>query len=328
MGNPLVSIIIPLYNAEQFIVETIHSVLDQTYQNIEVIIVDDGSTDQSLQKVSALANDQIRLFKQNNKGASAARNYGLKEAKGDYIQFLDSDDLLAPDKIEKQIAQIKEHSLNTVAYCSTVYFPNGADHRSFTPNPDEGSFMDYSKNPLKFMINLWGGYTGKGSMIAVHSWLTPKTLIDKVGFWNEQLSLDDDGEFFARVALNADQLIYTNTYCYYRKFEDRPSLSRSKNEKAYESLYQSIDVKKQTLLSKTNELNAQYAIYRLYVDFAIQTFLKYPNLYKKASTEIPKVSYPFKIEFGGKKFIQMVNRYLGWKTAFLVRNLYYKLNAR
>lgn len=327
MSSPLVSVIIPLYNAAQFIVETIDSVLNQTYQNIEIIIVDDGSTDQSLQKVAALTNNQIRWFKQTNKGASAARNYGLKEAKGDYIQFLDADDLLATDKIEKQISLL-QNSANTVAYCSTVYFPDGANHLFFTPNSDEGSFMDYSKDPVKFMINLWGGYTGKGSMIAVQAWLTPKILIDKVGGWNEQLSLDDDGEFFARIALNADQLIYTNTFCYYRKFEDRQSLSRIKNEKAYESLYQSICVKKQILLGKTNDLHAQYAIYRLYTDFSIQTYLKHHHLYKKASAEIPKVSYPFKIEFGGKKFIQMVNRYLGWKAAFLVRNLYYKLNAR
>jgi len=327
MSSPLVSVIIPLYNAEQFIIETIDSVLNQTYQNIEIIIVDDGSVDQSLERVKALTNHQIRWFKQMNKGASAARNYGLKEAKGDYIQFLDADDLLAPDKIEKQITQL-QNSVNAVAYCSTVYFPDGADHLSFAPNSDEGSFMGYSKEPVKFMINLWGGYTGKGSMIAVQAWLTPKILIDKVGGWNEQLSLDDDGEFFARIVLNANQVIYTDTFCYYRKFEDRQSLSRIKNEKAYESLYQSIHVKKQTLLEKTNDLHAQYAIYRLYTDFAMQTYLKYPTLYKKACTQIPKVSYPFKVEFGGKKITQIVNRYLGWKAAFYVQNLYYKFNAR
>jgi glycosyltransferase involved in cell wall biosynthesis len=88
MPNPLVSIIIPVYNAASFINETINSALQQTWPNKEIIIVDDGSTDDSLILAKKFEGDIVKIFSQQNKGASAARNKGLAEAKGDYIQFL------------------------------------------------------------------------------------------------------------------------------------------------------------------------------------------------------------------------------------------------
>src|SRR5580698_4662849 len=96
---PLVSIIIPSYNSENHLAETIKSALSQTWVNKEIIIIDDGSTDSSVQIAKGFESN-VKVLVQKNKGASAARNAGLKEAKGDYIQFLDSDDLLSPDKIE------------------------------------------------------------------------------------------------------------------------------------------------------------------------------------------------------------------------------------
>src|SRR3954463_5077031 len=106
MDNPLVSIIIPVYNAEKYIAETINSAADQTWSNKEIIIIDDGSTDGSLAIAKRFANDQIKVFSQANKGASAARNRGLLEAKGKYVQFLDGDDLLMPNKIALQLEHI------------------------------------------------------------------------------------------------------------------------------------------------------------------------------------------------------------------------------
>src|SRR5579875_322194 len=101
--HPLISIIIPLYNAEKYIIETIDSALQQSYKNIEIIIIDDGSTDSSFNVAETYKSDNIIVVKQENKGASAARNHGLKLAKGEYIQFLDADDILDVNKIEYQI---------------------------------------------------------------------------------------------------------------------------------------------------------------------------------------------------------------------------------
>ncbi|MBL7897068.1 MAG: glycosyltransferase family 2 protein, partial [Crocinitomicaceae bacterium] len=100
----LVSIIIPCYNSEKYIRETVLSVINQTYENIEILCVDNGSTDGTLKILNTLKSDfpQIQLLIQPKKGAPAARNLGLAQSKGEVIQFLDSDDLLIPNKIEKQ----------------------------------------------------------------------------------------------------------------------------------------------------------------------------------------------------------------------------------
>ncbi|HZX58320.1 MAG TPA: glycosyltransferase family A protein, partial [Mucilaginibacter sp.] len=106
MDQPLVSIIIPVYNSEKHLAETISSALEQTWPNKEIIIVDDGSADNSLAIAKSFASENVKVFHQPNKGASAARNKGIQEAKGDYIQFLDADDLLMPNKIAAQVKQL------------------------------------------------------------------------------------------------------------------------------------------------------------------------------------------------------------------------------
>ena len=103
--NPLVSIIIPVYNSASFVVEAVRSALDQTYQNIEVIVVDDGSTDNSLSLVESIHDERLRVFSQINQGACVARNRGIAEARGEYIKFLDSDDVLYPEAVASQLEQ-------------------------------------------------------------------------------------------------------------------------------------------------------------------------------------------------------------------------------
>ena len=98
-SNPLVSIIIPAYNARRLIGESIDSVLNQTYSNCEILVIDDGSTDGTRAFLQHRYGDQIRYIYQKNQGRGAARNYGLRLARGKYIQFLDADDLILPDKI-------------------------------------------------------------------------------------------------------------------------------------------------------------------------------------------------------------------------------------
>lgn len=101
--NPFISIIVPLYNKEFCIRNTIESILNQSYKNFELIIINDGSTDRSLHIVSNISDNRIRIINKTNEGVSATRNRGIKEAKGDYILFLDADDYLYPDGIQTLI---------------------------------------------------------------------------------------------------------------------------------------------------------------------------------------------------------------------------------
>src|SRR4029077_10740399 len=106
--KPLVSILIPAYNAERWIGQTILSALAQTWPRKEIIVIDDGSRDQTLQVARQCASEDVFIVAQENQGAAAARNKALQLRQGEYIQWLDADDLLSPDKIAKQAAAARE----------------------------------------------------------------------------------------------------------------------------------------------------------------------------------------------------------------------------
>jgi len=254
-GNCLVSVIIPVYNAEKYLDVCIQSIINQTWSNIEIILVDDGSTDGSLKIAQKhLVNANVKVIEQKNRGASAARNAGLKLAKGDYIQFLDADDLLSPDKIEGQMACLNG-SLKQVTICRSVHFNDGDNYEDGIIS--DGWFCNDNNNPVDFLIKLHAGkevMPGYGGIILIHSWLTPMAIIEKAGPWNEKLSLDDDGEFFCRVVLAADGIKYSEKgFSYYRKFNHGQSLSAQKTKEGTVSAVLAIDLKYQNLKAKTND---------------------------------------------------------------------------
>lgn len=113
--NIKVSVIIPFYNRSSFLIEAIDSILIQELTDIEIIAVDDGSTDDSFEKISQINDPRIKIVRQDNAGAAVARNNGVHIAKGEYICFIDSDDLWAPDKLKLQMMEIeKDNSINMV----------------------------------------------------------------------------------------------------------------------------------------------------------------------------------------------------------------------
>ncbi|MCD4680085.1 MAG: glycosyltransferase, partial [Bacteroidales bacterium] len=122
MHHKLVSIIIPLYNAEKYIKETLDSVLSQSYSNWECIIVDDGSTDSSKKiALEYCAKDaRFKYFHQPNSGPSAARNHGLKISSGDYIQYLDADDVIFPERLKLMVTQSDKLEKNVILYSSLL----------------------------------------------------------------------------------------------------------------------------------------------------------------------------------------------------------------
>mgnify|MGYP000571276628 CR=1 FL=1 len=121
-----ISAIIPLYNQKEFISQAVESLLKQSYKNVEIIVVNDGSTDNPFSELKKYRED-ILLINQDNKGLSAARNTGIKHAKGDYIQFLDADDFLHPDKLKLQLdfMMMKE---SRVSYCEINQFCDATNH--------------------------------------------------------------------------------------------------------------------------------------------------------------------------------------------------------
>ena len=123
-GNPLVSVIIPAYNCEAFIERALHSVLRQTWQNVECIVVDDGSRDRTADVVVGFG-DRVRYVRQDNAGASAARNRGISLATGDYIAFLDADDSWVPSKLALQVRVFQEHPKIALVYTRCRFLREG-----------------------------------------------------------------------------------------------------------------------------------------------------------------------------------------------------------
>ena len=318
MKFPLVSVIVPMYNVERYIASTIQCVLDQTWKYIELIIVDDGSTDRSFSIAKEFKDQRIKIIQQQNQGAAIARNTGIKHASGDFFQFLDGDDLLSEDKIENQVELLLKRPAY-VSVSSTIHFNNNDSIAKQVPSKYEQYFLKSSDDPADFLTHLWGGYTSYGSMIAVHSWLTPKSIIVKTGFWNEALTLDDDGEYFARVVLNSKGIIYSDQgFSYYRKQKGN-TLSRINSEAKIKSMLDAALIKKKILTEKTNMFPAQLALYKLLMDVAIKSFPQYPSVYKIALKELPLIS-PKKYEpsIGGPK-IQKIAMLFGWKTARIIQ---------
>lgn len=311
MSNSKISVIIPLYNASEFCEETIVSVLNQSYSKVEIIIIDDFSTDDSYSKALAFQSDTVTVKQNRGKGACAARNYGFELSTGDYIQFLDADDILSPHKIKKQVEALNNSSTE-LAVCNTIHFSN---------RPEEGICADQpylftTSKPEELFINLWGGNNLPMNMIQTSAWLTPRALIEKAGLWNENLAKDQDGEFFARMGLQSSGIIYVpEIKNYYRKYVSGKNIASQKGRKHIESLYTTSKLKETYLFEKTLSLEAKKAIATLYKWVAMESWPMFPDITKKALLDSDRLGGSDFLPVLGGKVIENLKTVFGWKFA-------------
>ena len=190
ISQPLVSILIPAYNAQHWIAETLESALAQTWKNKEIIVVDDGSRDATVDVVRRFESAGVRLVVQENQGAAAARNKALEVSQGDYIQWLDADDLLSPDKIEAQMRESRgDDVLLSSGWAEFFYRPRQA---RFVP-----SSLWADLGPADWLVYK----LGQNLHMQTATWLVSRKLTTAAGPWDTRLSFDDDGEYFCRVLL-------------------------------------------------------------------------------------------------------------------------------
>jgi glycosyltransferase involved in cell wall biosynthesis len=320
--SPLVSIIIPVYNSAKYLAECIDSALAQTWISKEIIIVDDGSTDNSLNIARKFDNKTISVFQQENKGASVARNKGLAEAKGGFIQFLDADDLLSANKITDQLNLLLQHP-GKIAVCSTVHFFSNQNPFESSSSPYEDSFLYETDDPAGFLSNLYGGNNNRGSMIQTNAWLTPMEIIKKAGCWSEFYSPDDDGEFFCRVVLASQGIVYANDcFNYYRKYKQNESLASVKTKKALHGKFESFLLKKQHLLNATTNVSAKKALAHGAMDLALEAYLVDKKLTCEILTVIEDLGGTDYIPQLGGKNIEFIKKTFGWKTARIIQFYY------
>lgn len=194
--KPLVSILIPAYNAEAWLGDTIRSALAQTWPRKEVIVVDDGSKDDTLAVARQFASAEVSVVTQANAGAAAARNNALSRCQGDFIQWLDADDLLAPDKIMRQMETFeKNQDLRVLLSGEWGQFYHRPKKARFCPTALWADLTPADWLVLKLDRNLF---------MQTATWLTSRELAEAAGPWDGRLLSDDDGEYFCRVLLRSD----------------------------------------------------------------------------------------------------------------------------
>jgi glycosyltransferase involved in cell wall biosynthesis len=184
--NPTVSVIIPTYNRAEILTRSVKSVLNQTFEDIEVIVVDDASEDHTGCVIGDLNDDRIKYVRhQENQHVSAARNTGIELAKGEYIAFLDDDDCWLPGKLEQQVSAIKNQPDIGMVYCWMSYQRDGEELREYAPALRGDIFAE----------TLVGQPIGNVSTLLVRS-----SVIEEVGGFDEGLARGNDGDFIRRVA--------------------------------------------------------------------------------------------------------------------------------
>jgi glycosyltransferase involved in cell wall biosynthesis len=209
--DPLVSILIPAFNAREWIAETLRSAVAQTWRRKEIIVVDDGSTDETLTIAQQFESECVRVVTQKNQGGSAARNAAFSLSQGDYIQWLDADDLLAPDKIARQMEMLdKCKSKRTLLSSEWGRFMYRYYRAQFTSTD---LWCDLS--PIEWLLRKMG----QNIYMQTATWLVSRELAEAAGPWDTRLLADDDGEYFCRVLLASDGVRFVpGARVYYRTF--------------------------------------------------------------------------------------------------------------
>jgi len=308
--NPLVSILIPSYNSEKWIKSTIESALAQSWKNKEVIIVDDGSTDNTYSIAKQYESKILKVITQDNSGACVARNRALYLSQGDFIQWLDSDDILAPDKLEIQLTNSDQSSETKVLHSSAFglfYFRIKKANFSHSPLWQDLSAVNWLITHMR----------GRNWMFPA-VWLVSRKLTDLAGPWDERLLLNQDGEYFSRVVASSELVkFHPKARCYYRK-GNLFSISSIRGGKSLESLNLSRTLCADLLLNlEDSEITREACISYLQRDIIRPNGVNSPLI----DTNRKRI-----IELGGsivppvrtRKFT-IIGKIIGFKTAGLIK---------
>jgi glycosyltransferase involved in cell wall biosynthesis len=272
--KPLVSILIPAFNSQQWIAETLHSVLAQTWNQKEIIVVDDGSTDQTLSVARQFETDGVRVITQKNQGAAAARNKAFSLSHGDYIQWLDADDLLAPDKIARQMEiadqRASKRTLLSSAWGQFLY----RHHRAkFVPTALWQDLSPAEWLQRKMALNLH---------MQTATWLVSRELTEAAGPWNTELAVDDDGEYFCRVLLESDGVQFVPEAKVYYRASGAGSLSYIGTNRKRQSQWHSMELHINYLQSLEDSPKVRDACVKYLQNWLIYFDPETPDLVKRA----------------------------------------------
>ena len=322
--NTLVSVIIPIYNAAEFINDCIQSVLDQSYKNLEIILVNDGSSDNSFELISHFNDDRIIIINQLNQGCSSAKNAGLRISKGDFIQYLDADDILSGDKIYEQVELLMNKEM-CVAVCKTIIFH---DDLLYATQELNTSMLTRNLNGIDFLLNLLGR-NGEFGMVQPNAYLIPRAISNLIGLWDQEISPspDEDGEYFARVLLCTKFVIFSKGINFYRKLPNQQSLSQKHSLERALNLLRTVDIKFRNIFNLDNS-NETKELYLMNVSqVAYQYGLEYPIIVDEAKKLLKNHNF-YKLKILSPWKFKLISRFIGFDITLKLKRLIIIINRQ
>lgn len=215
------SIVIPLYNKAKSIVNTINSILSQTYQKFEIVVVDDGSTDSSAEKVLEIFDERIRLIRKENGGVCSARNRGIKEAKYDYIALLDADDTWDENYLNEQVKMINDYPNAKMWGINYAEISNGELAR-YLPTGLSENFRGYVEDYFYIKNRI-------SDLFCSSSVVVKKETFEEVGFFDERIKYAEDNDMWFRIIASYPVAFYDKYMVFYQFDAENRALSKTIN---------------------------------------------------------------------------------------------------
>lgn len=317
--NNLISVIMPCYNAEKYIAEAIQSVLRQTHSNLELIIINDGSTDQSEKVIQSFNDERIKYVVQKNSGQCVASNTGLSHAKGDYIKFFDADDVMNENHLEAQLQRLSGNE-NCIASCAWGRFYDGNSQSArFVAEPvwQDMPSLEWIKNSLRQKYDMMGAWL----------WLIPRKIMEKAGRWDERLSLNNDFEFSIRILLSAERVLFAGGARIYYRSGMMNALSQKTSRARYEAALLSNKLGCEYLLNKENSKEMRLLCANRYQEWLFRIYPYFPDLQLEINRKIEFLGGSNRNMDGGK-VMRMLDKIIGWKATKRLRIMLQKMGYK
>ncbi len=309
MTLPLVSFLTPAYNAAAYLGATIQSALGQTYPRVELIVVNDGSHDETLAVARSFRDPRVKVIDQQNRGQSASENVAFRACQGEYVVYLDSDDLVSPEKVEVQIRRLREADRGCVAFGPWGRFHDDTTNTRFVPEP---FWRDIA--PIDFHVEMWERH----SMVQGGCYMLPREFVETAPPWDESLFLLNDFPYFPRVLMQARQLLFCPKAILYYRSGLPNSLSGKKSPAAWASAHSAVTSGTAFLIQQEDSLRTRRAWCRQLEEFVYTSYPAASRLRQQAWQQVKKLGGPYTQPQWGPK-MGAVSSVLGWKLAKRLR---------
>ncbi len=309
MDDPLVSVLMPARNAERWIGEALASATVQEGIRVEVVVVDDGSSDGTAAAAERFASRGVRVLRQESRGQCAALNRALAEARGDYVQYLDADDVLGPGKIAIQVRRLRDRP-GCVASGEWARFHGRPGEARFAPEP---VWRD-----LAAVDWLAEAFSGGLPMMQAGIWLLPRAVAERAGPWDEGLTLVNDFDYFTRVLLASEGVLFCPGARLFYRSGVEGSLSSRRTPAAWESALRSLLLGTGALLAREDSPRTRSASADVLQVLAHSSYPDHPGVAEEAERRARELGGS-RVRLDGGLLLRAAALTFGWRAALRIR---------